>query len=295
MSEVDYSEYNLYDLCAVLTPGNAERSTAIDPYLANAIQSKDDMGIAFSFIAYTGMEELLPKTKDKINSILREYLESADPINWWEFRNYFNWLSPELSNALAETWLNSDSTDGHWIIHLVPKESKLAIKALEKITALYKKKRSSANVKLIEDLFIKLPSDKVEDACNIIAKATPAVSACLLSRSDINEKYTLKGLKALSKLSTQRDVNIKIDFQMLKHLGPKSRLDAMKQLLGMLGNYYSYQNKTKEHPFKKLPQKSEVETFLFPCSLKYNDQVVELIKRYDELTRQKEVSNGKCI
>ena len=74
---------------------------------------------------------------------------------------------------------------------------------------------------------------------------------------------------------------------MLKHLGPKSRLDAMKQLLGMLGYYYS--SNKYQHPFKTLPERSDVLEFLFPCSLKYNDQVKELVKRYDELTRQKEV------
>jgi hypothetical protein len=129
-----------------------------------------------------------------------------------------------------------------------------------------------------------MSDDKLPMACEALSSGTPAVSAILLSRNGIPEDFTIKGLKAISKLSKQKNINIKISFDMLKHLGPRSRLDAMKHLLGIITNCNS---KQRELPFTKLPMREDVEFFLFPCSIKYNSEVVELVEHFSNLTGQR--------
>ena len=113
---------------------------------------------------------------------------------------------------------------------------------------------------------------------------------CLLARNDLPEEYVIMGLKSISKLSRQRNVALEIDLDALKNLGPKSRLEAMKQLLGLV---YSYNRiKPTKLPFKNTPNREDIEKFLFPCVLKYNEEVSLIIKRYEELvanTKSKEV------
>ena len=81
----------------------------------------------------------------------------------------------------------------------------------------------------------------------------------------------------------------------------------MKQLMGLFNSFYKFQKKYGDKyyysyrlsdarskyeelknkvPFKKTPTKEEVEQFLFPCSIKYNDEVIELIKRFEEIQNQ---------
>jgi len=153
---------------------------------------------------------------------------------------------------------------------------------LEKLIKLYKKKKSKSRIEDIYDMFQNIDVQNLSKACELMAKSTPAVTAGLLNREDVPEKYIIKGLKALSKLSKQRDIKVKIDFKTLEHLGPKSRLDAMKQLMGIMNSWYRL--KQTELPFKENPTKESIEKFLFPCSFKYNEEVSKLLKRFDEIT-----------
>ena len=186
-----------------------------------------------------------------------------------------------------------------------------------------KKRKKAEFIHEIERIFDGLAKDNLKSGCDLLFKATPALSATLLRRNDIEEKYTIKGLKSISKLSKQRNLNIKIDFNMLSNLGPKGRLDAMKQLLGMFDGYYKYKVKQEEYyknnpnahrysygswreeqlkrksksfglPFTEIPKKEDVESFLFPCSIKYNDQVIAMMARFNELVEEEE-ENGKCV
>jgi len=307
-----YKDSNIYDLAYELDPTDAALCGKIDPYLSKKLETLDELFDVYYYLCYGNMHDHLVKTKAKINELFNTYLnDNEDNLEWWKFKNFSDWLDGTVSERLVTKWLDSDSTDNDsaWIANNIPDNSDLSLKALNKIVNIYKKNRSIDHVKTIEKIFANTTGEYISGACEIVSKATPAVAACLLSRDDIADAYTLKGLKALSKLSKQRKIDIKVEFGMLKNLGPKSRLDAMKQLLGMLDKYYLYNKRLEKNksshsygysyrnrnlkevkysnPFKTIPTRSEVETFLFPCSLKYNEQVVDLVKKFDDLITKK--------
>jgi len=278
--ETNYEDANIFDLLSELNPGDQERCAALDPHIAKKFVDVESLAEAYYYMCYGDLHRVLPETRKRVNSILDSHLGNSDNIEWWRFEAYKQWLDDDLKEKLTVAWLQDDTNKCVWIAESIPSDSSLVVPALSRLTNIYKSRRSTDNLKAVETLFQHISKDYLEDACKALGKSTPAVSVYLLSRDDVNEKYTLKGLKALSKLSKQRSVKSKVDFKMLGHLGPKARIDAMRQLLGMLNSY----NKQKDNnPFTDIPSHEEVETFLFPCSLKYNDQVVELIKEFDNL------------
>ena len=320
----DFETAELWELAYELNPHNAESCLKIDPYLADKIECLKDLFQIFYYLCYGKIQNNLPETKKKINQLFREELKNEN-INWHNLKRFCNWLDEDVKYKLIKVWLEDDkhNAQSSWVVDTFTvgelRTGDMGLKVIDKLTKLYKKNKSRKSIALIESLFNSIDSQFVDNACEIISKSTPAIVASLLRRTDINEKYTIKGLKALSKLSKQRNVNIKIDFDMLKHLGPKGRLDAMKQLLGMFDKHFKWQQQhhpsanydiyhykcrkpkevTYELPFKKIPEREDIEIFLFPCSLKYNSEVVAMMKRYDELVKllktDKEVNDGKCI
>jgi len=305
MSDLENAE--LWELAYDLDPYNADKCAEVDPHLANKIEDINDLSQIYYYLCYGSVQKNLPATRNKVNQLFLEELKKGEGIDWFKFRRFYDWLGTDIKQQLAEKWLDDDESaaDTVWVVNTTDFTSEIGIKILEKLTKIYKKRKSKQNIHLIETIFVSLDKDFINDASKILASSTPAVAASLLRRSDIDEKHTLKGLKALSKLSKQRDVEIKIDFDMLQHLGPKGRLDAMKQLMGMFDKYYKWQQqyntqdnryyyrrrKPKERkydlPFKEVPSKDDVEKFLFPCSLKYNDEVVAMMERYNELVNLK--------
>jgi len=312
----DYANSSLWDLAYNLDPTNQDLCAHIDGHLANKLEDMDNLLEIYYYLCYGEMHTLLPSTKKKINELLSEELKDVDNIQWWQFKNFAQWFEGDLKDTLAKEWLDNDNADLDvaWMVNSLDADIDTNLKILEKLVRMYKKKKSSEIVNVMERIFVGMVSDRIDEACAIVSKSTPAVIASLLKRNDISEKYTLKGLKALSKLSKQRELNIQIDFDTLKHLGPKARLDAMKQLMGMFDKYYQFKqtvkpsnysygynykerrlkSKAKEYslPFKTVPKKEDIERFLFPCCLKYNDEVVSMMQRFDELTSQKEEDNG---
>ncbi len=315
---VDYAEASLWDLAYYLDQTKPDVCAEIDLPLSEKLDDMDRLMEIYYYLCCGDMHKLLPKTRARINELLLNELNDSQP-QWWQFKNFVNWLDEDLKQSLASEWLNNDASDldDVWMANSLFSDTETNLKILQKLVRMYKKKKSTETVKVIERIFGDVETARVDEACAIIEKSTPAVSVSLLKRNDISEKYTLKGLKALSKLSKQRDLDIKIDFDTLKNLGPKARLDAMKQLLGMFDKYYQFKknvdpnsygygyswkerrlkNKAKEYslPFTEIPKREDVEKFLFPCSLKYNDEVVSMIERFNELISQKEEDNGKCI
>jgi len=314
----DFTNASLWDLAYNLDPTDKNLCTNIDGHLANELKDMDSLLEIYYYLCYGDMYTLLPKTKNKINDILLNEIESKENIKWWQFKNFVLWLDDGLKTALINEWLINDDMDldGNWMVSFIKNNTGINLKVLDKLTRTYKKKKSAQSIKIMESIFIDFDKDHIDEACQLLAKSTPAVAATLLHRNDIPDKYTIIGLKSISKLSKQRNINIQIDFNMLKHLGPKGRLDAMKQLMGMFDKYYqfkreqearqsannlSYQNYYNSHkerqlkinakkfnfPFKEIPKREDIERFLFPCSLKYNDEVVSMIKRFDELVNQK--------
>jgi len=315
----NYAEASLWDLAYNLDPTNKDLCTHIDKHLANKLEDMESLLEIYYYLCYGEMHTLLPATKTKINELLSKELEKSDEIQWWQFKNFAKWFEGDLKETLAKEWLDNDTADLDvaWMVNSLDSNVDTNLKILSKLVRMYKKKKSIETVKVLERIFIEMEPDRIDEACAIIVKSTPAMAASLLRRNDIPEKYTLKGLKALSKLSKQRDLNIQIDFDTLKHLGPKARLDAMKQLMGMFDKYYQFRQtvdpnnygygyrykerrlkaKSKEYslPFKEVPKRAEIEKFLFPCCLKYNDEVVSMMERFDELISQKEEENGERI
>lgn len=281
--ELDYENANIFDLLSELNPGDQEKCAVLDKHIASKFIDVESLAEAYYYTCYGDLHTVLPETKKKINSILEDNLTSSDNVDWWRFEAYKSWLDDNLKEKLTEAWLKDDTAKCIWIADSIPSDSPLSVPALSRLTSVYKGRRTTDNLKAVELLFSSISSKYLEEACKTVSASTPAIAVCLLSREDVDEKYTLKGLRALSKLSKQRSVKSKVDFKMLGHLGPKARIDAMRQLLGMLSSY----NKQKDNnPFVDVPSRDEVETFLFPCSLKYNDQVVELIKEFDSLVNK---------
>ena len=321
----DFETAELWELTYELSPFNVESCLKIDPYLADRIECLKDLLQVFYYLCYGKIQNNLPETKKKVNQLFREELKNED-VNWYNFKRFRDWFDDDIKCELVKTWLGDDkhNAQSSWVVDTFTvgelRDGDMGLKVIDKLTKLYKKNKSRKNVTLIENLFKSLDSRFVNDACEIVSKSTPAVAASLLRRTDISEKYTIKGLKALSKLSKQRNVDIKIDFDMLKHLGPKGRLDAMKQLMGMFDKYFKWQQEnlpnaatyydkyyynrrkpkevTYELPFKKMPEREDIEIFLFPCSLKYNSEVVAMMKRYNDIVgslKTEEASDGECV
>lgn len=314
-----FTSASLWDLAYSLDPMDKNLCASIDGHLANRLENMDMLLEIYYYLCYGDIHSLLPETKKKVNELLSAEIKSKKEIQWWQFKRFAAWLNDELKSALADEWLENDNIDldDGWMVSSLQDDTETNIKVLTKLTRMYKKKKSAQNIKIMEKIFVGFDKDRIDEACALLAKSTPAVAATLLCRNDIPDKYTITGLRSISKLSKQRNIDIQIDFDMLKHLGPKGRLDAMKQLMGMFDKYYQFKrdqaarmknnpnynnysysyNKERKLkskagtfnlPFKEVPKREDIERFLFPCSLKYNDEVVSMIERFDELIGQKE-------
>lgn len=314
-------DQNLYRLVYDLNPSDPESCSDLDPKIAEKLESLDDVYEISYYLCYGDSNKNFPEIKKRINNLIAQSIDDsediANDINWSGLNGLASWLEPATQTKLANAWMDNEGmgADTLWLLEFIDDITVSNVKILSRLTDIYKKKKKSRQViKLIENIFANVSSDNLEEACKIISKATPAVKAGLLRRKDIPEKYTIGGLRALSKLSQQKEFDIEIDFNTLAHLGPKGRLDAMKQLMGMFDRHYKYmkkyqnntgsyysnyyynravrnynQSKTKyKSPFKTEPTRDEVAKFLFPCCLKYNDEVVTLMERYDEIVNQTE-------
>jgi hypothetical protein len=300
--------------------GDSEKENAlVDPDIANEIGSIDRLAcVSYYLSAYDRYIKELPKTKIKINEVCLTHLQT-EKIEWFLLRRFYSWFETETRLAILNKWLVDDTaTDTSDFGVFVGDQEIMAsnprsVEILKKLVNMYNGHKSQRSVKIIENFFKLINKDYLDEACAVISEATPAVAASLLTRGDVKDEYMLGGLKAISKLSRQRNIDVKIDIKLLENLGPKSRLDAMYQLLGMLDAYVKYQTqmeasrknnpnsytgysyyeqklkaRSKEYtlPFKEIPSKEEIEKFLFPCALKYNSEVSELVERYDKLFGQ---------
>lgn len=282
-------ELSLYDVLYKLDYTKINRCEAMDPILESKIEDVDTVLSLGYHLNNTALVDRLPKTKIKINQIVQKAIEDNLFLDSYRLGGMRSWLNSKIHNALARKYLKDKSWDIKWIIKSVEHlDNDVLLDLFDDIFTSYTKRKSRYDIERLELVFKNLKND-VEKCAEKLTQGTPALSACLLSRNDIQEKHIIKGLKSLSKLSRQRATEVKIDFNMLKNLGPKSRLDAIKQLLGMnLG----YLDPNRVIPFKEMPTKEDIETFLFPCSLKYNEEVSRIIERYENIIA-KENNNAK--
>lgn len=251
----------------------------LDESLAHSIESIEDIKDIYFYLRCGELYNIMPATKKKINNILEK--EISGNIDWNLFNRIQYWLDNNIMTHLLDVWLHSTEVNpaSTWIVRNIPTNHKEIVTILERFVQIYKSKRTQSNVEIIESIFLNIPSEKLKQACEVVKKATPAIASILLTR-EVEDEYTLAGLKAISKLSKQKNIDIKIDFDMLKHLGPRARLDAMKQLTGIMNKWGRHH---KNLPFKQVPEKEDVELFLFPCSVKYNQEVIELVEHFCNL------------
>lgn len=283
----NFSTMNIWELGKQAWLDKSSRQE-IDNYMCDKIINMDDLLMVYHFLCAPGLEQSMPKTRQKINSLL----SSGNFESVSQFKNLYAWFDSNINEKLLDGWLNGEDLGQYVDIFNINQDSvNNNFKIFERLLDICKSNKSQDYIKLIEKLFIGLDEVHVDKACQLLSKLSPSISFILLKRKNIKEKYLIKGLKSLSKLSKQRDLDIKIDINSLEYLGPRARLDTMKQLLGISKLYLNnshcrkaFYSPSKNHlPFDPIPDKSELEKFLFPCSLKYNEEVKTLLGRFDEL------------
>jgi hypothetical protein len=285
-----------------------------DSIVAENLSTTDELDDLRYHLYGSDIAALMPLTKAKINIILANELSDIDNIKI-RIDNFTDWLDNDTKLVAIKAWLSDHGHFSRWwitrIIGTCHYNDNTGIRVLDKMITSYRLHRTGSIVDVIRDIFTNLDSKYVEDASAYLSASTPAIQACLLSRTDISESSALKGLKALGKLSAQKEIKAKINLQSLSKLGPVARLNAMRQLLGMFDfsyirlnlyknskdeyyrhdyylksaqEHYDQYGRQKSMPFKEIPSREEISQFLFPCSLKFNKEVSELMSRYDELT-----------
>jgi hypothetical protein len=135
----------------------------------------------------------------------------------------------------------------------------------------------------VEVAFVCLRSEDLDAGCALLIEATSNIQVLLLARKDIKEEFVLKGLKALGKLKNPKNISVKISIDMLKKLGPKSRLEVIKHLIGYSKSWRRRNLYLRKPPveFETTPTKEELGELLFSCSIELNDQVSAVVSYYD--------------
>ncbi|MFA5024263.1 MAG: hypothetical protein WC523_04865 [Patescibacteria group bacterium] len=304
----DYSGYSLWSLSNRFYATSVE-DTDLDLRMAVLLCTINDIDSVAYQINY-GNVSLFPKTKEKINSLILNELSAADgKKSISKYVLVLKWLDEPLKYSIADAWLTSCESNyfGSKVKELVSfvfdKQASYRVKIIAKLVSMYKGTKNPELTECVYSFFSKMDDENLKQCCGIINSSTPLMKVALLQRSDVSDRYILSGLKALSKLQSQKKLPIKIDFKLLEKLQPNGRLKAMQQLLGMFDRYYIsmkhyekwYPNQYRhgqakdnfknygiqELPFKEIPSKEDMDKFLFPCSLKFNDKVSALMGKYE--------------
>ena len=293
----------LWQIANKIRSYDPESGTAVDKEMAENLTDLDSLiGIRY-YVSNSSLPGFMPKTKEKINFILRQNLDN-DGV-----KDFSCWMDKETGRYFADQWLKDDDLNCRIYystrrLLINSADQDIGLKILERMVERYKKRKLITNYDVLKDVFRGLKSEDVEKGCELLSGSTPAVIACLLEREDLPEKYLVKALRSLGKLSGQKKIAVKFDFSKLEHLGPHARLNAMQQLFGMYDKYYKRMERNKDSngyyyssskdsyekygvqkdmPFKEVPSQEEVEKFLFPCCIKYNEEVINLVARYKRL------------
>ena len=267
--------YSLWDIVSRINPKDRDVCLKLDNELAERLSSIDDIYSIYYYIPHQYSNDLFKETSCKINSIITEHLDNTkESIQWYRLRSLSQYFDKDTKEKVIKRWISEPEEYAiEYIFDIVPNDSEIVIAFLNKAVACYKKRKAWRNLNIIGETFKKVSSSLLEDACKILSSSTPAVAACLLSRSDINDDYTLKGLKSISKLKARHSVQKVIKLEMLRSLGPRGRLDAINHLLHEIAQ--------GSVPLDPMPTKEELQEFLFPCAFKYNDEVVRAIQGYE--------------
>jgi len=267
---------SLWEIVCKINPGDRESCQAIDGDLAEKIESMEDIYSIYYYIPYQRSPDLFKKTSAKIDYLAIKYLENTEnQINWYKLKSIAQFFSNTTKEKMVERWLQApDQNSARYISELIPEDKEIVLTFLEKAIDVYKTKKSYENLAIVGETFRKITPTLLQKACAVLSTSTPAITACLLSRNDIAEDFTLNGLRSLSKLKARHSVQKTIKLEIFKNLGPRGRLDAISHLTyEMLNNNFVL--------LDPMPTKDELQVFLFPCVLKYNDEVVRVIQEYE--------------
>ena len=310
---------DVWDYIYLLDRSDRNDLAKADVKVAEALDSMDRLS-EVRFILYRYIDKakrgLLPKIKGRVNELSRKVLSERRGVDWYEMLSYYDWWERDVKIEVVNRALSKDGAIevGDFKAFVLEKGKdvydvmeRLHERIIDKLLIIYKRRKSWSAVECIEIAFREAPAESVEVLCKALSNSPPSVKVCVLCRNDITPEYIMVGIKALSKLTTQRDVVVKLEFGLLHRLGPRDRLLAIRQLFGMLGSTYrnwmwlknsgyveSYRRQAfKEKydrfvaeyvsPFVTNPTKDEFGELVFACSIKKSEEVSEILNRYDEL------------
>lgn len=219
--QVDYNTFNLWALVRKLCYTFEDEHLPIDEAMCKQINKIEDL---HHFTYASDVLKNCPKTILKINEIILTHFNNPNKSReYWDEICHVRGgiLNNQVKNKLIDYYLSGVHIGYHWYISdIVPKDGDRNVELLSKFIDSYKS--NSHRLKGIEKVFLNIKSEEVKQACLLLSKSTAAVQSVLLLRTDIEEEFILKGLKALSKLSSNKTVKTKIKMELLKRLGPKS-------------------------------------------------------------------------
>lgn len=266
----NFENLDISSLAIQLSPLNYNE---LDPHLAEKINI-DYIRYGAWFIHIATYYENIPLFNKKVNELVYKFLEDSDNAFNISYYRLNKILDNKNISLILSKWISLNPT---YIIEWAFRagETDLCVETIKKIIDIYNDRKSRAYINYIKNIFININNkDLFNNACNLLSDSTPAVKAILLCREDIDKKFVLNGLKALSKLSSRKRLNIKIDINNLLELSPKTRLNAMKHLIDSMYYY-------RTNPFSKIPTDKEIKELLFTCSFKYNEQTSSIIKKFE--------------
>lgn len=293
----------------------------IDKHLAEKINSMQDVYPIYNLLVRTSRGIYMPNVQNKISDVFMESIKKGN-LTIDAIVRYCSWLNSKTQYKVLNIWLDEKNVSYEyitncWMTNFETSNDEVKLKVLSKLIEIYKEYKSRKNMNLIEKIFNGFDEENVEGACKILANSSSSVASLLLQRSDIPNEFIIKGLRALSKVSQPREIKGKFDLENLKYLGPKARLKVMKHLMGINCPYYQFKKERKENPndryylsadrthrlqrralrvsfpFKEIPKREDLELFLFPCTMHYNEDVIEILERFDTL-KNKQISKEKA-
>jgi len=237
-----------------------------------------------------------PKTKNKINEVIFKYLNGPIESRYVrELDSLIECLNDDVKDRAVELMLDGTLIFDWQITKFVRQNNSRCLTLIESFIGKYKNGKFYWST-CVRDVFEKLRLEDLDAGCSTLAKTTPALQVLLLSRQDIKEEYILVGLKALGKLKNPKQIAVRIKIEMLKRLAPKSRLEAVKQIIGYAENDWRKQNWYNRKPaveFEITPTKEEFSELLFPCSIQFNEQVSKIVQHYDKYLERLELNKGE--
>lgn len=261
---------------------------SVDALVKNKIESSAQDLLNIPSYWFSENLNFLPLTKKAIEKMLNnnfDLIKTKETSYQQHMAMFFN---DETKDLLLGHHINNNYIHIGIVKSLISPESKYLTKIFDYFIDRYK--RGDRYIReYIKFIFTVAPADGevFDNMCERLSKLTPNIKSILLTRNDIKEEYVLCGLKALAKLKGHKSIDASISLDLLKKLGPKSRLNAFEQIIGYKQNRYWYCSYDTKMLINPIPTKEEVAELLFPCLIINFERVNGVIKFYENLLAQK--------